>query len=76
MAMKLKRGLKEKGYTFYTDSPSNQQFIIVENEKLKEFAKHVAYSQWALVDENHTAIRLCTSWATTEETIDAVLSYL
>ncbi|MBR4940350.1 MAG: hypothetical protein IKZ24_04670, partial [Burkholderiaceae bacterium] len=53
-----------------------QQFIIVENEKLKEFAKHVAYSQWALVDENHTAIRLCTSWATTEETIDAVLSYL
>jgi threonine aldolase len=76
MAMKLKHGLKAKGYTFFTDSPSNQQFIVLENEKMRELAKHVAFTQWALVDDDHTAIRLCTSWATTEETIDAVLSYL
>jgi threonine aldolase len=43
---------------------------------MRELAKHVAFTQWALVDDDHTAIRLCTSWATTEETIDAVLSYL
>lgn len=76
MAMKLKHGLKAKGYTFFTDSPSNQQFIVLDNEKMRELAKHVAFTQWALVDDDHTAIRLCTSWATTEETIDAVLSYL
>ena len=68
--------MKAKGYTFFTDSPSNQQFIVLENEKMRELAKHVAFTQWALVDDDHTAIRLCTSWATTEETIDAVLSYL
>lgn len=76
MAMRLKRGLQQKGYTFYTESNSNQQFIIMRNEELKAFAEHVEYSQWALIDEEHTAIRLCTSWATTPETIDAVLSYL
>ena len=76
MAMKLKRGLQQKGYTFYTESNSNQQFIIMDNDALKRLGEHVAYSQWAIIDDEHTAIRLCTSWATTPETIDAVLSYL
>ena len=76
MAMKLKQALKDKGYRFYSDSPSNQQFVIVDNEKLKELEKHVQVSHWCAVDDTHTAIRLCTSWATTEETIDQVISLL
>ena len=76
MAMKLKEALKAKGYQFYSESPSNQQFVIVDNEKLKELEKSVQVSHWCAVDDSRTAIRLCTSWATTEETIDQVIEML
>ena len=76
MAMKLKEALKAKGYQFYSESPSNQQFVIVDNEKLKELEKSVQVSHWCAVDDSRTAIRLCTSWATTEEIIDQVIEML
>lgn len=44
MAEQLKRLLHDKNYTFYLESPTNQQFVIMENEKLEELKKHVAVS--------------------------------
>ncbi len=76
MAMKLKATFKAKGYQFYSESPSNQQFVILENAELERISQEVALSRWAVVDENHTAVRFCTSWATTEETIDQVIALL
>ncbi len=76
MAMKLKEALKAKGYQFYVESPSNQQFVILENAQLAKLEEQVAVSRWAKVDDNHTAVRLCTSWATSEETIDKVIELL
>ena len=37
-AMKLKKALQEKGYQLYLDSPTNQQFVVLENKK-KNWAK-------------------------------------
>lgn len=76
MAMKLKQALKDKGYRFYAESPSNQQFVIMENGKLAELEKEVKVTHWCKVDDCHTAVRFCTSWATTEENIDRVISLL
>lgn len=76
MAMKLKAALKEKGYRFYSESPSNQQFVILDNEKLAQLEQQVQVSHWCKVDEKHTAVRFCTSWATTEENIDRVIGLL
>ena len=64
MAMQLKELLRQKGCTFFIDSPTNQQFIVLENKKIEELGKHVAYDPWDRVDPDHTAIRLATSWAT------------
>lgn len=72
LAEQLKAILKEKGYRFYLDSPTNQQFIIIENHKLESLAKQVAYSFWEKYDDNHTVIRLAVSWSTTQEDIDAL----
>ena len=36
MAEKLKKALMEKGYTMYLDSPTNQQFVLLDNKKKKE----------------------------------------
>ena len=70
MAKRLKALFMEKGYRFYIDSPTNQQFIILENEKMKELQKAVSFSFWENYDEHHTVVRFATSWSTTEEDID------
>ncbi|HFI0595183.1 TPA: low specificity L-threonine aldolase [Streptococcus suis] len=70
MAERLKRILTEKGYQFYLQSPTNQQFIIVSNTDLKHFDElGIVYSFWEKYDERSTVIRLATSWSTTEEDI-------
>jgi len=72
----LKEGVLAKGYKLLLDSPTNQQFIIVDNEKYAELKKQVAFSTWEKVDADHTAIRFATSWATKEEDIQALLELL
>ena len=65
----IKKILKEKGYEFFIDSPTNQIYIIVDNRKKAELAEKVVFSFWQYIDENRTAIRFVTDWATTEEDI-------
>ncbi|MDE7489246.1 aminotransferase class V-fold PLP-dependent enzyme, partial [Streptococcus agalactiae] len=72
LAEELKIILEEKGYSFYLKSPTNQQFVIVENTKLTDLAKNVAYSFWEKYDDHHTVIRLATSWSTSREDVTAL----
>ena len=67
MAEKLKSLLKEMGYHFYLESPTNQQFIILENELMSKLAQNVCFSFWEKYDDSHTIVRFATSWSTTEE---------
>ena len=76
MAQKLKEGLYEKGYSFFMDSPTNQQFIVLEDEEVETLRENVAFSFWEKADEEHTVIRLATSWATTAEQVEELLSIL
>ena len=76
LAEKLKNILHEKNYRFYLESPTNQQFIIIENTKMEELAKNVSFSFWEKYDEKHTVIRLATSWATTEEDLNELVKLL
>ncbi len=76
MAELLKERLTEKGYKFFLDSPTNQQFIIISDDKLKELSENVGYSFWEKYDDTHTVIRLATDWATTEDDVDALMRYL
>lgn len=75
-AEKLKKLLADKGYRFHLDSPTNQQFIIVENGKLEELKKNVAVGFWEKYDDSHTVMRLATSWATTDADIEELAKYL
>lgn len=74
MAVMLKKGLTEKGYRFYIDSPTNQQFIVVDEEQLKRISQVTTYGFWCKYDENHTVIRLATSWATKPEDVTDLLA--
>lgn len=76
MAEKLKHIFAEKEYKFYIDSPTNQIFIILENQKLKELEQNVRVSFWESLDDTHTVVRFATSWSTTEEDIKALEALL
>ena len=76
MAEKLKKALKEKGYMLYLDSPTNQQFVLLDNEKKKELLEKVDFDFFENYDENHTVMRFVTSWATREEDIDQLIEIL
>lgn len=68
--MKIKNILISKGYKIYIDSPTNQQFVIMDNKKLKKNLKSkLSYGFWEKYNENNTVIRFATSWATTDEQV-------
>lgn len=71
-AEELKLIFKEKGYEFFKNSPTNQQFIILDNKKIAELEKKVRFEIWEPIDENRKAVRFATSWATAKEDIEAL----
>lgn len=75
-AQKIAKTLSEKGYSLYAESPTNQLFPIVTNEKMAELSRSVLFETIAKPDEAHTVIRLVTSWATTDEAVQALIEVL
>lgn len=75
-AFKLKKAFLDKGYKLLLDSPTNQQFVVLENERMKKLSESVKFSFWEKIDEGHTAVRFATSWATTDENLDKLISLL
>ena len=75
-AEKLKSILHEKNCRIWFESPTNQQYIIIENSKMQELAEHIAFSFWELYDADHTVIRFVTNWATTDEDLETLRKYL
>ena len=61
--------LKRKGIPFYLESPTNQQFVILENQHMERLSTEVGFDVWEPFDEGHTVVRFATSWATTPEMI-------
>ena len=74
--MKFRDAFFAKGYDFLVDSPTNQQFPILPNEVMERLASEFRFSVWKKIDEGHTAVRFCTSWATAQESVDALIAAL
>ena len=73
MADMLKIGIGKCGYEFLIHSSTNQIFPILPNEIIKKLEAKYLFFIWQKVDEDNSAIRLVTSWATNE---DAVKSFI
>jgi threonine aldolase len=76
LAMKIRDAFRSKGFAFLVESPTNQQFPILDNETLERLSKDFRFSVWQKVDPEHTAVRFCTSWATKPEAVEALISAL
>ena len=76
MAELLKDAFIEMGLTFFIDSPTNQQFIVLPDDVCAGLREKYEYEYWQRVDEKHSAVRFCTSWATREENVKNLISDL
>ena len=76
MAEKLKALFKERGIPLWLDSPTNQQFVELEDGQIEKLKEKVAFSFWEKNDETHTVIRFVTGWSTTEADLDALSAAL
>ncbi len=76
MAEQLKQIIKEAGLEFYLESPTNQQFIILDNTTMEQLRKDVVFGYWEKYDEDRTIVRLATSWSTTQRDLERLREIL
>ncbi|HJC90261.1 MAG TPA: low specificity L-threonine aldolase [Candidatus Mediterraneibacter excrementigallinarum] len=76
MAEKLKEVLRDKGLPFAWESPTNQQFVIMDDRKMEQLREKVVFSFWEKADQYHTVVRFATSWGTKEEEIEELRNLL
>ena len=72
--MQIKQAFAEKEIPAYIDSPTNQQFVVLENSVMEKLAQKYIFEYELKVDETHSCVRFCTSWSTTQEEVDALVN--
>ena len=74
MAALLRQAIQTAGFTFLTQSPTNQIFPILPHWLIEKLQQNYAFYIWSKVDVEHSAIRLVTSWATPPEAVQAFIT--
>ena len=75
-AMEIRAALEALGIPFWSDSWTNQLFPILPNEALTALEREYVFNHTEKMDDTHTAVRICTSWATTEAQTQALIADL
>lgn len=76
MAMLIKEALQECGAEFFFHGSTNQLFPIFTTAQLGKIEERFKLDYWRPADEGRHCVRICTSWATRRENVDALISYL
>ena len=75
-ADRIRATLSALGYALQVPGNTNQIFPILPNALLDKLAPDFTFVRMDRVDESHTVVRFCTSWATSEEAVDALCDAL
>ena len=76
MAQQIRQTLHELNVPMLVETITNQLFPILPDKVLAKLAKGFMFNDMGRVDDSHSAIRFCTSWATTQENVDALCKAL
>lgn len=76
MAEKLKAIFTKKGYEFFLESHTNQQFVILDKATLEGLRSQVVFSIWEWLDDNRAVVRFATAWSTTEDDLQQLEALL
>lgn len=75
-ADRIRGALMEKGYRLAFQSPTNQIFLVLDNNKAAELSEKIDMAFMENLDESHVIMRIATSWATTDSDVDELISLL
>lgn len=75
-AQRIRAVLDQKGYEQYIPSPTNQTFVVVDDETLARLDGQVEYGFWEHLTDGRTVIRFATSWATQPEAVEKLVALL
>lgn len=73
LAERIRAVIDQRGWPYLVENRTNQIFPIVPDEALEKLGQRFGYSYDSRVDESHSAVRFCTSWATKEENVEALV---
>ena len=71
MAMLLRDIFINAGF-IVSDSPTNQQFVVLKNTQIEKLQDLIAFETWEQINQENTLCRFVTSWATTHEDLHAL----
>ena len=69
LAMRMAKAIKDKGYSFLTESTTNQIFPILPKSLIEALLINYQFYIWKDIDSDYAAVRLITSWATEEKQV-------
>lgn len=72
-ALRIRTAFEAKGCKVLHDSPTNQQFFVLPDEWYDKLAETYAMTHMGKPDKHHTAVRVCTSWATKDEAVEQLI---
>lgn len=72
-ALRIREAFLMKGIGFTCDSPTNQQFPILTDAQAAKLARDFVLENQGRVDDSHVAMRVCTSWATTDKMVNSFI---
>lgn len=72
-AIRIKEAFREKGCEFLIDSSTNQQFPILKRAHIEKLSEKFAFMVWPDHGEDKLPTRFCTSWATSDAAVDALI---
>lgn len=73
LAMKIRSALIDRGISMPIMSTTNQQFAVFTDSELSRLSEKYSFSYWGRIDESHSMVRICTSWATKEEDVEELI---
>ncbi len=73
-ALAIRAALEEKGISFLIPSPTNQQFPVLTDKQLAALAPNFSWDFWEKMPDGRNAVRFCTSWATKDEAVEALVA--
>lgn len=72
-AMKIKKAFQVIGCKFYTETYTNQIFPILAPNQIEVLQKDFDFYVWKIIDEEQSAVRIITSWATGDDVVEYLI---
>ena len=76
LAEKLRAAFVKKRYELVAPNHTNQIFVVMPDAHLDALRQRFGFSYDHRIDAKHSVVRFCTSWATEERNVDALIAMI